>query len=103
MGTILVGDLNVHHGERLRLSFGTSPEGRRPLQLCQKLGLGQRVTNPIRDHHLLDLVLADFGDEVSTHVLPNIDDGRLVLCRMNSSLPASPYAPKRGYLLRRAM
>ena len=79
MGTILVGDMNVHNKEWLRFSSGTPPEGRRLFQLCQERGLEQLVVGPTRGNHLLDLVLTDFGNEVATHVLPSLSDHKLVL------------------------
>ncbi len=71
MGTILVGDMNVHNKEWLNFSSGTPPEGRRLFQLCQERGLEQRVAGPTRGNHL---VLTDFGNEVATQVLPSIEE-----------------------------
>ncbi len=97
MGTISVGDMNVHHKEWLRSSSGTPPEGRRLFQVRQELCIVQRVMGPTRGNHLSDLVLTDLGNEASTQVFPSISDHKVVFCRMRLSLPARPLATRQVY------
>ena len=41
IGTIIVGDMNVHHKSWLTYSNGTSPEGRALFDVCYRCGLQQ--------------------------------------------------------------
>ena len=103
IGTVLVGDFNVHHKEWLRFSSGTTPEGRRLFQVCvEQHGLVQCVGSPTRGNHLLDLVLTNFPKQMSTEVLPSISDHKVVKCNMQLSFPLLNPAPRRVYLFHRA-
>ena len=102
IGTILVGDLNVHHKGWLRLSSGTPPEGKRLFQVCSERGLVECVGCPTRGNHLLDLVLTDFPKQVSTEILPCISDHKVVLCNLQLSIPFAGPAPRRVFLFHRA-
>ena len=59
VGTIVVGDVNVHHKPWLKFSNGISPEGRELFDVCCRLGFHQCVQKPTRGEYLLDLVLTD--------------------------------------------
>ena len=61
LGTILLGDMNVHEEGWLRFSDGTSIEGRLLRDVACSHGWEERVRKPTRGQHLLDLVLTDFG------------------------------------------
>ena len=79
MGTILVGDMNVHEASWLKFSDGTSPEGRalRDVACCH--GWDERVRKPTRGGNLLDLVLTDLGSAVTTRLAAGISDHQVVL------------------------
>jgi hypothetical protein len=59
LGTIIVGDLNVHQRKWLRHSVRNSLEGALLQDTCNTLGLSQLVRDPTREDNLLDLVLSN--------------------------------------------
>ena len=87
MGTLLVGDLNVHNQGWLKHSSGTTPEGRALQHFCAEYGLEEKVRKPTRDKHLLDLVLTDLGKGVTAEVLPKLQDHSLVLATVALGVP----------------
>ena len=56
IGTIVVGDLNVHHTHWLRHSTHVSVEGTRLYRFCIDNGFRQCVSAPTRGDNTLDLV-----------------------------------------------
>ena len=56
LGSIVVGDLNVHQANWLRHSSRNSPEGAELHQICCDMGMKQVVETPTRSDYLLDLV-----------------------------------------------
>ena len=78
LGSIILGDLNVHNREWPKHSNHNSTEGRALQDACDDIGLRQIVTKPTRDDHLLDLVLTNVSC-VRTSVLPCIADHKLVV------------------------
>jgi len=95
IGTVVVGDLNLHNKKWLYFSRNTSPEGLRMQQWCSERGFRERVQKPTRGPNLLDLVLTDMPDHVSTVVLPELADHRLVMVSLSLpplSLPSSSRA-----------
>ena len=79
LGTILLGDMNVHEESWLRFSDGTSPEGRVLRDIACSHGLEERVRKPTRGAYLLDLVLSDLGSDVKVRPVPGISDHSAVL------------------------
>ena len=79
LGTILLGDMNVHEEGWLRFSDGTSIEGRLLRDVACSHGWEERVRKPTRGQYLLDLVLTDLGSEVKTKVVRNISDHEAVV------------------------
>ena len=73
IGTIIVGELNVHHQRWLRYSSRNSAEGEALRNLCDEAGLQQLVREPTRGKHLLDLALTDI-DDVKCKVLTKVAD-----------------------------
>ena len=59
VGTMIVGDMNVHHVGWLTYSSGTTPEGRELYSWCLGSGFEERVGKPTREEYLLDLALTD--------------------------------------------
>ena len=74
LGTLLVGDMNVHEERWLRFSDGTSVEGRVLRDVACSHGWEERVRKPTRGPYLLDLALTDLGTEVVTKVVRNVSD-----------------------------
>ena len=87
VGTILCGDMNVHHERWLKHSSGTTPEGTELWHFCKEHGFEERVRKPTREKYLLDLVLTDMGASVSSKVLPKVDDHNQVLTTVSLGLP----------------
>ena len=79
LGTILCGDLNVHHANWLTHSSGISVAGRTMYEVCSNLGLKQMVQNPTRANYLLDLVLTDMPELVNCTIVDGVADHRNVL------------------------
>jgi len=73
LGTICIGDLNVHHIRWLRHSTRNSSEGELLRTVCDTYGFRQLVTEPTRGDNLLDLALTDL-DEVRCKVVGKIAD-----------------------------
>lgn len=80
VGTILVGDFNVHHRRWLVHSSRNSNEGRLLHDICVDHGLMQGVKEPTRGKYLLDLVLSDLLSMSSVKVYPPIADHCVVAC-----------------------
>ncbi len=97
LGTILVGDMNVHEERWLRHSDGTSPEGRLLRDISCSHGWEERVRKPTRGQYLLDLVLTDLGTEVQTKVMKSISDHEAVLGTLEFSAPESASTTRRVY------
>ena len=79
MGTIIIGDMNVHEKSWLRYSNGTSPEGRLLQSTSVKHGLIQCVGAPTRGPYLLDLFLTDLSQVTTTKVYAGVSDHSMVL------------------------
>ncbi len=93
IGTIVVGDLNVHHKRWLKHSSHCSLEGSLLYKFCCDNGFKQMVRSPTRDDHLLDLVLTDMGEAIDATVLPKIADHNVVRARFALQVSeAAPYS-----------
>jgi len=76
MGTVIIGDLNVHHQYWLKHSFindkpRTLAAGRKLYAFCGAYNFEERVKKPTRFGNLLDLVLTDIPQHVTADVHPN--------------------------------
>ena len=90
VGTVLVGDMNVHHASWLQHSSqGNTPEGRALWNFCRESGFEERVRKPTREGNLLDLVLTDLGTCVQCAVLPKIQDHSQVLATVSFGIPVT--------------
>ena len=86
MGTIVLGDLNVHNERWLQHSNSNSAEGTAMKAACDEVGLKQIVRAPTREEHLLDLVLTNIPGATAT-VLPAIADHKLVTAELTFKVP----------------
>ena len=86
LGTILVGDMNVHQISWLRHSSGDTPEGRELQAQSGECNFRQMVRSPTRGEYLLDLVLSDL-EGLKCEVIPVVADHRLVHTKMKFSVP----------------
>ena len=77
LGTLLLGDLNVHHVDWLTHSNSTSAGGKRLRLAAAAMGLNQLVREPTRGNYLLDLALSDIPG-ASAIALPKIADHSIV-------------------------
>ena len=91
VGTIIMGDMNVHNAEWLKHSNGNSVEGRELETVCCTHGLTQHVKEPTRGLHLLDLVMSNFSSGIRCKVVPGVrdDDHDGVLTTVNIAIQAS--------------
>ena len=93
IGTLIVGDLNVHHTHWLKFSSHVSVEGTRLLRFCRENGFRQVVKAPTHEAgHLLDLGLTDMAEVETARVLPKIADHNIVRFVLNLGVPA--HAPR---------
>jgi hypothetical protein len=88
VGTIIVGDLNIHHKKWLRRSNRNSAEGEELHRFCLDEGLQQLVQEATREQYLLDLVLTDI-DEAKCTVLSKIGDHQCVHIAFDLQVPRS--------------
>ena len=106
MGTIVIGDINVHSIKWLRHSSEESKEAALLQAVCEDFGLKQRVTAPTRkdtasgNDYLLDLVLTDV--DVETGVGNTIRDHRFVLTRMRVRIPETKVIKREVWNYKRA-
>ena len=102
VGTIILGDLNVHEPAWLRYSAGSTVEGRELHGFCSERGLQQHVREPTRGDYLLDLVISDVGPLIRTKVVPGIADHSGVLCTMSCPVPVAVAVQREVLLFGRA-
>jgi hypothetical protein len=86
LGTIIIGDINIHHRKWLRYSNRNSAEGERLKTFCDGAGLRQVVKEPTRGEYLLDLVFTDL-DELRYKSLPKIADHIAILGTLPLPVP----------------
>ena len=86
MGTIILGDLNVHSKRWLKFSAGESIEGRALAELAGKLGFRQLVQEPTRGEHLLDIVLSDVSS-AKARTTAAVADHKGVLTTVSFKIP----------------
>ena len=93
IGTLVVGDLNVHHERWLRHSNGTTAEGRALFTKSADYGLEQFVKEPKRQGNLLDLCLSGLP-KVECVVLPKIADRSVTQACLSLPMPGPPSRAK---------
>jgi hypothetical protein len=86
LGTIIVGDLNVHHIKWLGHSSRNSIEGEALRKFCDSSGLRQIVRGPTRGEYLLDLVITDL-DEVKYKLLHKFADHKALWITLRLPVP----------------
>ena len=84
-GTLIVGDLNLHHARWLRHSSGTSAAAESMRQHAAVSGWNQLLGNATRGKHVLDLALCDVSRAVAK-LLPKVADHCVVQVTMPCTL-----------------
>ncbi len=102
IGTILLGDLNLHHQRWLRFSRDNTTLGNRMWHISQDAGLKQPVKEPTRNKYLLDLVLSDMPELLTVTVLPEISDHKVVCVDVEVAVPAFETKRRRVWDFKRA-
>ena len=97
IGTIVVGDLNLHHVHWLRHSTHTSVEGTVLFRFCNDNGFRQCVKDPTRGENTLDLVLTDLEEVKNAVVGPQISDHRIIKAEVDLSMPRVEMQPRVVY------
>ena len=82
IGTMLIGDLNLHSKRWLVRSASNSKEGERMKDVCKDEGLRQLVRKPTRGDYLLDLVITDIELAIVA-VLSKLADHAVLMVRLN--------------------
>jgi len=98
MGTLVIGDMNVHHERWLVFSNGTSAEGRALRNEATEHGLKQHVKAPTRHEYLLDLCLSDMQN-VQCSVLPKIADHSIVEVKLALPIAESEQLPRKVWMM----
>ena len=88
VGTIIIGDINVHCKRWLRHSHSNSAEGECLYNVCSEMGLKQLIREPTRDDYLLDLVMTDIPN-VACETGSKIADHRYVIARFTGRVPTT--------------
>ena len=97
LGSILLGDMNVHEAAWLKHSDGSTPEGRALKDVACCHGWEERVKKPTRGPYLLDLVLTDMGTAVKTTVSAGISDHRVVLGSVDVGVQAQELSSRQVF------
>ena len=93
LGTIMLGDLNIHHKKWLRHSSENTPEGYALRDFCDTVGLQQMVKQPTRGEYLLDLLLSDLED-TKCKVVSNIADHKGLLVSLPCKVPRTAFVTR---------
>ena len=94
LGSVILGDLNLHHKGWLRYSSRNSTEGALMRKICNQYGFRQLVHESTRESNLLDLVITDI-EGVKVKVLPGIADHKAVLATLTQKVPQSKIIRRR--------
>ena len=78
MGTIIIGDMNVHEKQWLKFSISSSPEDRCLRSICGKHNLVECVRAPTRGRNLLDLFLTVLPHLTTTKLHAGVSDHFMV-------------------------
>jgi len=84
IGSLVIGDLNIHHMRWLRFSNDNTAAGAQLKRICDEADLHQLVREPTREQYLLDLCLSDV-DGAKVEVLPKIADHKALLVTLRCS------------------
>ena len=85
VGTLIIGDINIHQKSWLKYSAGNTPEGSLLYNVSVEEGLKQLVKEPTRYEYLLDLVLTDIPG-TCTKVGGKIRDHRYVMTTLQCTI-----------------
>ena len=102
VGTIVVGDMNIHRARWLRFPNGNTGVGQILQDICVAEGITQCVHEPTRGDYLLDLVLSDIPDYMTTSVLPPITDHRVVMAKVIIDQPSHRIIDRQVWHIREA-
>jgi hypothetical protein len=101
MGTVILGDLNIHHKKWLRRSARNSAEGEELQRFCLDFGMRQLVHEPTREQYLLDLAITDVED-AKYKVLPKIADHSCILVYFDLPVPKTEVKERRVWRYQKA-
>ena len=96
VGTVLIGDCNVHARRWLTYSNGETKEGDALRQMCEDVGALQMVRKPTRGPYLLDLAMTDMAGAEAV-LEPGLSDHEMVQLKIDLSIPASVVVERKVY------
>ena len=102
MGTIIIGDMNVHEKQWLKFSISSSPEGRSLRSICGKHNLVECVRAPTRGRNLLDLFLTDLPHLTTTKVHAGVSDHFMVHAQMKFEVVGMRVQPRECFIYKEA-
>lgn len=88
IGTILCGDMSIHHKGWLVHSNNITQEGKCLFDICCTHHFRECIKLPTRGKHLLDLTLTSIQECFTCKVVPRVSDHQMVVCRLE--LPLFP-------------
>ena len=101
VGSVVLGDLNVHHRRWLKFSNINSWEGEVLCCIYPETGQTQLTREPTRREHLLDFVPSSVP-EMKTEVLPLNADHKPVTATLKLSVPSHVVAGRKVWRYRQA-
>lgn len=101
MGTIIVGDPNVHSKKWLKFSARESTEGTEMHSASARMGLRQLVSEPTRGEYLLDITLSDIP-KAKARTVAAVADHRGVISSVKFAMPKTIHYIRTTWLFRSA-
>ena len=101
VGTVMIGDIKIHHKKWLRRSNRNSAEGVLLHNFCGETGMQQLVHEATRGDYLLDLAITDVED-AKVKVLPKIADHNCLLIHFELPVPESDVTKRQVWRFRDA-
>ena len=86
-GTLLTGDLNIHHKRWLRFSHSNTPEGAQLHNICKQHNLTETIRAPTRNDYLLDPFFTTLPSQTKSTVLSKIADRNATLTTLHFPSP----------------
>ena len=102
IGSVIIGDMNVHHKPWLHYSNGITPEGIALFRMCSRNSIEQLVKTPTRDKYLLDLVLSDIGQLLKVKVLTKLSGHNIVEIEMHVKVQVVPNKKRECWMWKQA-
>ena len=102
IGTIVIGDLNLHHKWWLKHSADVTVEGSTMYKFTCDRNFKQIVRGPTRYEYLLDLVITDLDEAINATIFPRIADHNLVRAKFDLQVTEAEAQQREVFLYKTA-